>query len=910
MNRRVALGGFAVIALAVVIGWWAMHGSGPPAAHRQTTVAGGPSTTGHGRARSAELDPARGGGDTVQVDDDPVGALVLEGQVVLGDANHPVEGATVVLQSNPPRTVVTEADGGFSFPRLVGRSYTLIARAASGVGGPVTVRLTGKTEPVILQLRPAGSVTVTVTGPTGAVAGAAVELRGVDRQTASTGADGTAKFPVVVPGGYEVLASAAKLARSVTSVRVGATGVTEVALVLRPGAPVAGRVIANGAPVAGARVVYVGASDWAVSGDDRLDAVVTGGDGGFRFDAMPAGSFRFVARHPPHATGSSPIVTLDGAREQTGVEIDLAPGAIVRGRVVDASLAPVASARVRVGVSSPAAFTGDGPRQAYTDDAGRFALSGLPRRALLAVAVHETGSSATVPVDATAGDVGELVLQLDNTGEIAGVVVDPAGEPLEGVQVSAGPDFARGDRNAMSQWRLRGFPQELTDSTGRFTLTGLAPGSYRVRANRARAAARGRGWAGEGMPAETGTTDLRIVLQPEGAVTGKVAFADGTPPAAFVVAVGFMTESFAGGDGSFTVDGLAPGTLRLGVRGPGFDSRSIEVVVESSKTADAGTITVAKGRTIAGTVIANGQPVAGATVYAGRQIFGSGSSGKAQQMGPFQRGTRDTTTDDEGRFTIAGFGPSDLAVVAEHLDVGRSKALRLVNGDPASSSLTLVLEPFGALAGKLVQGGNPAEGVVVTAQATSTPGALFTVASGPDGGYRFDKLAPERYKVSATLGMPMMGMKFYSKEAVVESGKTTAVDLAIEQGGVSLVVTPVAKAPARVGVASLTIVSGVIAATSARDLQLRLAAAGQGSSQWAVMINGGNTTFTDLVPGNYSACVVPFPAEVQGMAAMQYADRHGDTLAAFCKQVALTAQPAEQRVDVSVEIPAFVPDEP
>src|SRR5688572_4705698 len=111
MNRRVALGGFAVIALAVVIGWWAMHGSGPPAAHRQTTVAGGPSTTGHGRARSAELDPARGAGDTVQVDDDPVGALVLEGQVVLGDANHPVEGATVVLQSNPPRTVVTEADG-------------------------------------------------------------------------------------------------------------------------------------------------------------------------------------------------------------------------------------------------------------------------------------------------------------------------------------------------------------------------------------------------------------------------------------------------------------------------------------------------------------------------------------------------------------------------------------------------------------------------------------------------------------------------------------------------------------------------------------------------------------------------------------------------------------------------------
>ena len=193
-------------------------------------------------------------------------------------------------------------------------------------------------------------------------------------------------------------------------------------------------------------------------------------------------------------------------------------------------------------------------------------------------------------------------------------------------------------------------------------------------------------------------------------------------------------------------------------------------------------------------------------------------------------------------------------------------------------------------------------------RATTTPGALFTVASGPDGSYRFDKLAPEAYKVSATLGMPMIGMKFYSKEAVVEPGKTTTVDLAIEEGAVSLVVTPVARAPSRVVVASMSIVSGVIAATSARDLQLRLAAAGPGASQWAVLVDGGSTTFTGLVPGTYSACVVPFPDEVQGMAAMAYRDRHGDTLPAYCKQVAVAGQPAEQRVDVPVELPPYLPD--
>jgi uncharacterized GH25 family protein len=909
MKRNRLYAGVAVIAIAGVVGWVLLRGGGT----RGRAPAHTPATNAPSAAvgpRSAEMNATPGGpagGDYVYVDDDPPGTLRLEGQVV-DDADKPVGGATVVLQSNPPRTTTTEDDGSFAFDKLVGRTYTLVARAPAGIAGPVTARLTGKTEPVILQLRGAGAVEVAVTGPSGPVAGATVELRGLDRQSASSGADGVAVFASVVPGGYEVVADAPKLARGQVTTRVGTGGVTKVTVALRSGAPVSGKVMAEGRPVAGARVVYVGASDWTASGDEQLDAVITAADGTFAFPAMPAGSYRFVARHPPEAPGSSAIVTLDGTTPKTEVLVELAPGATVRGVVVDAGGAPVPAARVRVGIDAQTPF-GDGPRQAYTDDSGRFAIAGLPRRALLAVAVHEAGSSATVPVDTSAGDVDKLELRLDHTGQIAGVVVDAAGEPLEGVQVSAGPDFSgRGDRGAFSQWRLRGFPQELTDSAGHFALTGLAPGTYRVRANRARAASRGRAWAAEGIVAETGKTDLRIVLPPEGAVTGKLAFADGTPPGAFVVSVGFSQESFLGGDGTFVVDGLAPGQTRLGVRGPGFDSKGVDVTVESAKTVDVGTITVNKGRTLAGVVIANGQPVPDAIVYAGRQIFGSGSSGKSAQMGPFQRGTKDATTDADGKFTIAGFGPGDLAVVAEHPDLGRSKALRLQTGD-ASGELRLVLEPFGALTGKLVQAGKAAEGVVVTAQATSTPGALFNVASGPDGTYRFDKLAPDVYKVSATLGMPMMGMKFYSKQVTVVSGKDTVVDLAIEQGTVTLVVTPKPRS-GTLGVASVTIVSGVVAATSAKELQMRLAAAGASSSQWSILPMGGSATFTEVTPGSYSACAVTFPAEVQGMAAMGYVDRHGDTLPAYCTIAVVRAEPAQQSVEVPVELPPLQPDEP
>ena len=42
--------------------------------------------------------------------------------------------------------------------------------------------------------------------------------------------------------------------------------------------------------------------------------------------------------------------------------------------------------------------------------------------------------------------------------------------------------------------------------------------------------------------------------------------------------------------------------------------------------------------------------------------------------------------------------------------------------------------------------------------------------------------------------------------------------------------------------------------------------------------------------------------------AMTYLERHGDDIPVFCKQVAVTAAPKEQQAEVTVEIPAFIPD--
>jgi uncharacterized GH25 family protein len=897
----------AVIALAVAVAgvWWFFLRS-PSRAPTQQPVA-----KTEGKNTTAPTPPQDRGADrgepiTFLTDDDPKGALRLEGQVVDRD-DKPVAGATVVLSSNPPRTATSEEDGGFAFDALVGRPYTLVARSPQGVAGPVTAKLTDKSDPVVLELQPGAKVTVTVQTTDGKpVDKATVELRSNDTQQQPTKA-GIATFSPVVPGGYQLAAWADGRAPTFQWLQVGA-GDTTAKVTLVAGAPVSGRVIDEGGkPIAGARVTFHGASDWSQQADERRDGVETDAKGLFRIAALPAGSFRFAAAHPDYARGTSQLVTLDGKHEQRDVTITVSAGAAVRGVVVDQSRQPVGGARVRIGIASRRGVIFEPPRQAYSDAKGTFEIKGLGRRELHAVAIHETGASQSVDVDTTQGDVANVTLVLDVTGTISGIVVDPQGTPIEGVQVSAGPNFRTQGMADMSQFRLRGFPQELTDGAGRFTLVGLAKGSYMIYASRSQNARRMMANPDGGTLAETGTKDLKLVLQPEGGVKGKVQLADGSTPALFTVGVGFSQQAFSGTD-AFELDALPPRKYQLNVRGPAFQTRVIEIDVQPGKITDAGTITVQKGRMLSGTVIADGQPVPGATVFAGRQIFGNGTSNSAP-FGPMGQGTKQDTTDASGKFAITGFSPGDLAVVADHPDIGRSKAMRVPTNLPGQSELVLELQKPGSIKGILRAGGKPAEGVLVSAQSTSTPGAIYGVAAGPDGAYRYDRLAPDTYRVSATVGMPMMGMKFYAKEVVVPPGKEVTIDLAVEPGAITLNVTAVPKT-GKLGVGSAILVSGVIVARTANDLGVKTASAGPGASQWVIIRQGEPAKFTEVAPGLYSACVVPFPSEVQGMAAMSYVDRHGDSLLAYCQKVNVAAAPETQNANVSVEIPPFEPDDP
>lgn len=919
--KRSGLVAAAVVVLAALVVIWMLRGGGDDAAAPAPSEQAATGTADRsGQANQASQGPRRGGDDPpleLWMDDDVAGTLRLEGQVI-DDTEDPVAGATVIIDSNPPRTVVTEADGSFAFDKLLGRRYTVAATSDAGVAGPVTATVNEDTEPVILRVKPASTVEVTVLDASSRrpVAGATVELRGLITSEARTGEDGVARLTNAPSGRYQVAAWAEGHARAATFMFLAGGAATEqVELLLKPGAAVTGKVVTEGgAPLAGAQVLYTGVSDWATQAHPRYDAVTTGADGAFRIEAMPAGTFRFIARHADYAPGLSEPVTLDGRTEHGGVIIEAPEGAVLAGRVVDTAGAAVGWAEVRV-AREGARF--ERARQVVADEQGNFELRALPRATVKVVAASDAATSETLSFDLAAQQEKrgvELRLALD--GRIAGIVVDSAGEPVEGAQVVAFPDMRGGGRRrgpGAIDWQLRGLAEELSDAGGRFEFRGLEDGEYQVSARPPGSARRGWMFNRDGVAAKVGDTEVRIVLERDGGIKGKVAYDDGKPPELFTVSTG----GFRGGtpfstvDGAFELGEIPPGTYTVTIRGSFDEHRVADVEVAADRITDLGTINVRKGRYIAGRVVdASGAPVEGATVSAGRMVFGTGSSTEAPgRMGPpGAQNVRRAATDARGEFRISGVGAGELTLVADHEERGRSAGVIVPGSTDPTVGVELRLAAFGALEGTVTADGKPAMNVFISTQSQTSPGMIFGVATGPDGKYRYDKLAPDNYKVSVMSGMnPMAGMAFHPRTAVVQSGKTVKLDLELNEGDIALTVSPTVDGQL-VGFAQVHTVAGKVTARNAKQLERAIAEKGDAFSSFNIMFGGNPAMVTKLKAGTYTVCALVIPAEVQGRReTIDYMEREGDRLPAFCKTIEVADEPKEQSVEIPVTLPEYVP---
>jgi protocatechuate 3,4-dioxygenase beta subunit len=453
----------------------------------------------------------------------------------------------------------------------------------------------------------------------------------------------------------------------------------------------AGRVVSteSGDPVPGAELTF--------SHQGTAASVRSGADGRWEFAAPRPGRYELaavVARgYVPFAPewGHSPIaLTATAGQRIEGVTLFLAPVLELDGRVEGPDGQAVEGAEVRLlGASTgerallplPDRWT-SGPDGAFRAQVAEGAL--LEAR-------KDGFAPGRAEVDFTARAARRVTVRLGPAGAappapltISGTVLDPAGVAAFGAVVEADP----AGRDTM-----RPVGQAVVNEQGRFSLHGLDPGLYTVRAM----------WPGY-RPAvarrvAAGTADLALRLAEGASLRGRVrAAATGEPVTAFtveVVAVRGLRRlqevggAFVDARGEFAMAGLAPGDHEVLVAAYGF-APSEPVLVRIGRPGEPAAeveISLERGGRVFGVVVdeQTRKPIPSA------QVSAEGRMGDAASALPVLASAR---TDQEGRFELSGLGRGLSSIVAAAADHhGRILSGLQVDSGGSVGPLTIELAP-------------------------------------------------------------------------------------------------------------------------------------------------------------------------------------------------------------------------
>lgn len=579
----------------------------------------------------------------------PVGARSSEetakgsqicGVVISEDTGRPVSSALVALRGPWGSAAArVEDDGGFCFRDLVPGSYDLAARDGdmrSETLEGLLLEAGGEVRDLALVLRGGtwveGRVLDRRSGEP--VVGARVLAHceaGMGLSTGTSDGDGDFTLTGVPAGRHRLSVSAAGYSMGELLLDVPRRRpVRGVYLILDPLATVSGRVEdESGGPVAGAAVQAV-----AYKLKDQPEPIMVDGEGSVR--SREDGSFEVEA--PPGLVTVHASASGHGPGRTTGIEVGpggAAEGIVVRLTnaaglvidVVDTGARPASGARVRA-VCDGRVLCGSG----VTDAAGRLLLGDLAAGRVQVEATGAGGSgSAHLSVEVSAGVRRHLTVALSEDGLVTGVVVDGRDRAVSGARI-----IAESDAGEILE-------QATSDDDGRFHLS--VPGGARVAL---RADAGGR--RGELAGVRAGD-DVRVVVQPQGAIAGYLAEESGRPVTDFTVSASkaggeggpavWRRQRFASQSGDFLISDLPPGLYRVQACGPGYAAgEEVEVRVWPGEEAGPIGLVVSSAGRIRGRVSnPMGQGVSGARVAL---EFGrlrglsrwAGSPGSAVETGP------------------------------------------------------------------------------------------------------------------------------------------------------------------------------------------------------------------------------------------------------------------------------------
>lgn len=707
------------------------------------------------------------------------GTLRLVGQV-LDESDHPVPAARVwVMPGN--QSVISGEDGAFALEGLAARAYQLRGKRDDLYSGPVDVVVSDASEPQTLRVRAGATLIVHVTGERAPVIGARVTL-GTEPDpdgtwTQVTDATGTAVHRGLLPQPYTFRIAAQGWASGTEHAFPRAedpTAVIEVSVALKRGAPIEGIVLGpDGQRVPAASVVFGDMGNFGA----WVDATGTDASGVWRLDVIPAGSYSVTATADAFARSESVVVQVDGQTARKDVVLRLQPGGQLNGVVVDEHGNPIAAADVE------AEIVGENGARGRTRDDGRFELAGLRPAKYLVRARKGRLASPSQNIVLDHGVRQQVTLVLQDTA-IAGIVVDDRGKPAANVGVVA---FSHS-----FYWPYRQEPV-ITDEGGRFELTGMEPGEFRVVASRTEETPRESDpeKGPPGVIARTGERNVKIVMPTWGTITGRVMF-NGAPMPHYGVVLGApdfwrlgaSPRGFRSADGRFTLKNVEPGPWELQILGPGTALRRVEnLTLRAGQVLDVGDIVMSRGQRISGHVFDSaGRPIAGALV----EVDGGAVYGQNTELQRWFEGKYNTVTDSNGAYLLDGIAPVQVRhmarrIAASHVKFGASQVHELPAGD---ATVDFTLSAVGAVDG-VIDGYRGF--VFIEARRTHDPEPLrsHTTSASQVGTFSLENLPVGEYELLPE-GDP--GATISSARVIVQANQRTAVKLTMSNPNVKVTV--------------------------------------------------------------------------------------------------------------------------
>ena len=728
--------------------------------------------------------------------------------------------------------------------------------------------------------------------------------------------DGSYLLSGLPPGAYRVFASASGYPgeyydgtydfNAATLVNVTSGIVTPgIGFALALGGSISGTVTDESAtPIAGA---WVNASSVTCCGSGYA---VTAADGTYTITDLAPGSYVVqVYSASPHAPeyyngtydyNVATHVSVMSGLTAPGIDFALAIGGSITGTVTDGSSVPIAGAAVEA--SGVTCCGGYGNTTTAAD--GTYTITGLlpGNYRLSAVAsgyaseyydgTHDYNAATQVGVS-LGMTISDIDFALELSGSISGTVTDESATPIAGASVSASSD-------AICCFSA------TTAADGSYTITGLAPGSYRVYAS-------GAGHAGEyyddtydynaatqvTVTSGNTTPGIDLALAAGGIISGLVTDESSTPVAGVSVQASSLTccgygYATTAADGTYTITDLPPGSYAVQASGGGYVSEYYDnamdyaaakpVTVTSGATTSGIDFALTLGGSISGTITnTSAVPIQGASVQA---------SGTACCSDGY------ATTAFDGTYTITGLAAGSYTIYAyaqgypmkyyeDTYDYGSATPIDVASG-VTTPGIDMALEPGGTVSGTVTNGSaTPIAGASVQATRTVCCG-YGSATTAADGTYTMTGLAPGTYTVQVYYAAscppsppggdcdvyaPQYYDGVYDSSAatpvgVASGGTTPGIDFALERGAT---------------------ISGTVADSSATPIAgaslnaTRSVCCGYG---YGVTAADGTYVIAGLPPGSYvveatgSSCTVSPPTVLCNSYVPQYYDGVDDVTGA------------------------------